>query len=404
MRYIIFFLIISWNWIHAQTKETPYVLLISFDGFRHDYVANYSLKNFQSFIKQGASSEGLIPSFPSKTFPNHYTLVTGLYPGNHGLVDNAFYDKKKNVKFSLDGNAQVIDPDFYGGTPLWQLAQQHGLPSASSFWVGSEAPVHGVYPTYHFPYKKDFPDGEQINRAIAWLELPDNERPHFISIYFDLVDTQGHTTGPNSPELRTTLHYVDSLLGQLMKRLQKINLPVNVILVSDHGMMELNQEKETWITLSELINTSDSSLLVVNNGTHAHIYSSRSDSLYSILKKKEQNFKVYKKNETPAKWHYNHERVGDLLIFADLGYQLQGTYRERDYSSLPKVFGAHGFDPSASRDLNGIFYAAGPNIIPGKRLPAFENIHVYPFIAKILDLPIPKIDGDVKVLESVYRK
>lgn len=405
MKYFLLILALCWGSAHAQKKDRPYVILVSFDGFRHDYVSNYDLPNFKSFIKKGASSEGLIPSFPSKTFPNHYTIVTGLYPGNHGLVDNSFYDKATGKVFTTGKRDMVENPDFYGGTPLWQLAQQQGVLSASYFWVGSEAPVQGWHPAYYSIYDHEFPNENRIDSVLYWLGLPQDKRPNFITLYFSLVDDQGHNVGPNSIELGKTLHTADSLLGYLMSGLKKINLPVNVILVSDHGMTELKREEKIWITLSDYINTADSSLILVNSGTHVHLYTFNRDSVYRALKAKEKNFTVYKKDLMPSKWHYNHERVGDVLILANPGFQLQITHRKRDLSRPgTTVFGNHGFDPYVMKDMYGIFYAMGPNIKPGKRIPSFDNIHIYPFIAKILDLSIPKVDGDIRVLEGLYKK
>jgi predicted AlkP superfamily pyrophosphatase or phosphodiesterase len=389
----------------AQKKERPYVILVSFDGFRHDYVAKYDLPNFKAFIKNGAAAEALIPSFPSKTFPNHYTIVTGLYPGNHGLVDNNFYDADLKVRYTMRERMLVQNPAFYGGTPLWQLAQQQGLSAASCFWVGSEAPVQGEYPTYYYAYEHDLPNDERINRVLNWLKLPENKRPKFISLYFSLVDSEGHATGPNSEELIQTVKEADRLLGALMSALKRVKLPVNVIVVSDHGMMELKQEEKTWITLSRYFNTADSSLMVVNSGTHAFVYTSRADSLVRVLKTQEENFVVYKKEDTPEHWHYQHERVGDVLILANPGYQLQIASRNFGMNpAAPSVFGVHGYDPYAVKEMHGIFYARGPNIMKGKQIPAFENVHIYPLITKILRLKSPDIDGDAKVLRAIYKE
>lgn len=404
MRKLILLLLISSVVVCAQNKDRPYVVLVSFDGFRHDYVSKYDLPNFKSFIKNGTAADALIPSFPSKTFPNHYTLVTGLYPGNHGLVDNQFYDTQLKVRYTMRDRNLVENPSFYGGTPLWQLAQQQGVLAASCFWVGSEAPVQGVYPTYYYPYEHELPNEERISRVIEWLQLPEKERPHFISLYFSLVDTEGHATGPNSEELRHTVKEADRLLGLLMANLKRFNLPVNVVIVSDHGMMELKQAEETWITLSRYFNTTDTSLIVVNSGTHAFVYTSRADSLVQVLKKQEKHFVVLKKSELPEHWHFKHKRVGDVLIMANPGYQLQIVSRNpgRTQPASP-VFGVHGYDPYTVKDMHGIFYAQGPNIKSGKRIPAFENVHIFPLITKILRLKNPAMDGDPNVLDVIYK-
>ncbi|MBX2964901.1 MAG: alkaline phosphatase family protein [Cyclobacteriaceae bacterium] len=387
----------------AQQKERPYVILISFDGFRYDYTSRFTLPNFNAFIKNGASAEGMIPSFPSKTFPNHYTLVTGLYPGHHGLVDNHFYDKRLDLNYTMRNRDMVENPAFYGGTPLWQLAQQQGLKSASCFWAGSEAPVLGEFPTYYYSYNAGMPNTKRVEQAMDWLKLPEKDRPNFISLYFSLVDSEGHNTGPNSEELKKTVLEADSLLGYLMNGLKKIKLPVNVILVSDHGMLELKQEEQTYITLSKFVNLADTTVRVVVSGTQAHLYTNNVDSLYNALKAVEENFVVYRREDFPANWNYNHYRAGDVLMLANTGHYIQLNSRHFGRLQSP-VFGTHGYDPDAVTEMRGIFYANGPNIKKGATLPVFKNIHVYPFVAFLLGLTPPKTDGELKVLKPVYRK
>lgn len=386
----------------AQKKSVPYVIMVSFDGFRHDYVSQFNPPAFKAFIQQGAAAEGLIPAFPSKTFPNHYTLVTGLYPGNHGLVDNTFYDPDQHKKYTMRNMEAVHDSSFYGGVPVWQLAQKQGIKTASYFWVGSEVKLKGEYPTYYLPYKESTPNEQRVEQTIAWLQLPENERPHFISLYFSLIDSEGHKSGPRSEGLKKSVLEADGILAMLMDGLKRIKLPVNVIIVSDHGMMELKPVKETYIFLYNLVNVADTSNVFMNGGTQAHVYTRKPDSLYNVFKKQENHFKVYRNNEFPQSWHYQHARSGDLLVVAEPGYYIIDQPRSAGSWALT-AFGAHGFDPFIGKDMQGIFYASGPNIRKGKQLKPFENIHVYPLIAKILGLKTPPIDGDIKVLEGIYR-
>jgi predicted AlkP superfamily pyrophosphatase or phosphodiesterase len=399
-------LLLSSYFSYGQPDSAPYVVLVSFDGFRYDYVQRFNPPHFKKFIQEGSCAKGLIPSFPSKTFPNHYTLVTGLYPGNHGLVDNHFYDPETRKQYSMKDKAIAVDPKYYGGTPLWQLATQQGMRTASYFWVGSEVEIQHTLPDYYLKYDESVPDPTRVEQTIAWLQLPEKERPHFISLYFSFTDTQGHNTGTHSKELEQAVMKADSLLGILTSRVARLKLPVNIILVSDHGMMELKQEETSYITLGKLFNIGDSSVVYANGGTQAHLYTNRVDSLYEILKGKEveHHFKIYKRQDFPAQWHYQHDRSGDLLLVADPGYYIQPTTFAWKKNVLKNVFGAHGYDPYETKDMQGIFYAKGPNIKKGITLEPFDNIHVYPFIAKILGLKIPEIDGKFEVLESIYKK
>jgi predicted AlkP superfamily pyrophosphatase or phosphodiesterase len=407
--FILFILSIPIFAQNTDKNSPPYVVMVSFDGFRHDYVEKYDTKNIKEFIKQGAAAEMMLPSFPSKTFPNHYTLVTGLYPGHHGLVDNTFYDKERDTFYSIRQRAKVEDPYYYGGLPLWQLVQQNGMKAASYFWVGSEAPIGGKFPDYYHKFDDSVPNVKRVEAVFDWLNLPAAERPHLITIYFSMVDTQGHEYGPNGEKTKEAVMQADSLVGMLVSGLEKINLPVNVILVSDHGMYEMQNKPEYFIYQEDLLEGfSKEDFIFVNNNTHANIFmknKAKEDEIYNAIKAKESHFKIYKKADIPAKLHFNeHPRIGDLFLIAEPGY---GFYSKENLAKRPEtrnIWGVHGFDPYITPEMGAIFYAKGPNILAGKTIPTFENIHVYPFVAAILGITPPKIDGDVKVLEGILKK
>ncbi len=408
-RIICFLLLLARLTVSAQQESKPYVILVSFDGFRYDYVKNFNPPNFKTFIAQGSQAEALIPSFPSKTFPNHYSLVTGLNPGNHGLVDNSFYDRVSNEFFGMRKKDLVVDPYYYGGMPIWELAKKNGMKSASYFWVGSEMSEESRRPDYYFPFDDSVDPNNRVTQVLNWLKLPDTERPHIITLYFSFPDHEGHTYGPNSEETRRAVLRADTLLGKLMDGVKATKLPVNVILVSDHGMSELTTAEETYIFVDELIDRKSSAVKLVNGGTQTHLYISelhKRDSVYLALKSKEKNYRVLSKDNYPAHWNYQHDRVGDLLIVASSGHYIREGSRERFLKSakIGIKFGEHGFDPAEVTDMRGIFYARGPNIKSGIVLEPFQNIHVYPLVAKILGLPLPEIDGNEKVLKKIYKR
>jgi len=393
----------------SQKKDVPYVILVSFDGFRYDYVAKYNLPNFSALIKSGSRAEALIPCFPSKTFPNHYSIVTGLYPGDHGLVDNSFYDPHRNEKFTMANKNCALDSYYYGGTPLWRLAQQQGLKSASYFWVGSEAPIDDHYPDYYFHYADTVANSNRVAQVLQWLKMPEAERPHFITLYFSLIDDAGHTFGPGSGELTDKLKEADKLLGDLMNGIKKdVNLPINLIVVSDHGMQELTYKPDTYIFLDEIVDVKDTSITIVNNGTHAHIYlknKTKVDSLVKVLSTNSSDLKVYRSQDFLQRWHYQNSRSGDIFITAEPGKEITLKSREKIKATMKpgSHWGVHGYDPDVVKDMSGIFYAAGPNIKQGIVVPPFRNIHIYPLVATILQLKIPTIDGSADVLKSIYR-
>jgi predicted AlkP superfamily pyrophosphatase or phosphodiesterase len=411
MRIILFCILIltSCSRIQGQQESIPYVIMVSFDGFRYDYLKKIDPPNFKAFIAKGSQAEAMIPSFPSKTFPNHYTLVTGLNPGNHGLVDNSFYDRKRNEFYGMRNKERVSDPYYYGGVPLWELAKRNGVKSASYFWVGSEMSDESRRPDYYFPFDDKINPQQRVDQVIAWLKLPPSERPHFITLYFSFPDHEGHTYGPNSEETKVAVLRADTLLGNLMRGIETTKLPVNVILVSDHGMKELSIEDKTYIFIDELIDRKNPAVKVANGGTQAHVYvddKHKLDSIYITLKSVEKNYTVLKREEYPERWHYKNDRVGDLMVIADEGYYIREGSRERFLkgAKIGGKEGAHGYDPAEVTDMRGIFYAQGPNIKAGMVLAPFQNIHVYPLVAKILGLPLPKIDGNPKVLNKLYKK
>lgn len=392
-----------------QETTPPYVILISFDGFRHDYVEKFNAPNFKEFISKGAAARSMTPSFPSKTFPNHYTIVTGLYPGNHGLVDNNFYDKPLDARYSMGNRKLVENPAFYGGLPLWQLVQQHGMKSASYFWVGSEVKIKNRFPDYFHKYDGSVPNEDRITETIKWLNLPEEERPNFISLYFSLVDSQGHATGPDSSETGEAVLEADRLLGLLMNALKQVDLPVNVILTSDHGMKTVPNTEKSLVAYQDLFEGIDKdSYRFVSNGAHGHLYvedEAKQAEIFKVLKSRADNFRVYRKKDFPKQWHYDHDRIGDILFTMDPGYYITSRENKDRQIANGGVTGQHGFDPYVTKEMGAIFYAQGPNIKAGTRLRSFENVNVYPFVAHILGIKeYPKVDGDLSVLLPAYQR
>lgn len=389
-------------------NDRPYVLLVSFDGFRSDYVEKLDLPNFKAFIRTGTRAEYMRPSFPSMTFPNHYTIVTGMNPGTHGLVDNTFYDPEKKATYRIRDREKVSDKSFYGGTPIWQLARQSGMKTASYFWVGSEMSDVSRNPDYFFSYVDSIPFSTRIRQVITWLQLPEKERPHFITLYFSEPDHDSHANGPWADKTIATIRKMDAYLGDLMKGLESVNLPVNTILVSDHGMTEVKVEPEYYVFVDEILKMDAKGIVIAGGETQQHIYfeqKNKIDSVYDLLKKQETNFKVFRRTEFPEEWHYQNERSGDILLTANPGYSFRkGREAFLKLIKAGTLRGEHGYDPKKVDDMRAIFYASGPNIKSGLIIPSFQNVDIFPLIARILQLKLPKIDGNPETLKKVYRK
>jgi predicted AlkP superfamily pyrophosphatase or phosphodiesterase len=384
----------------AAQQEKPYVILISADGFRYDFADKYKAENLLRLRKEGVRAKSMLPSFPSLTFPNHYTIVTGMYPAHHGLVNNGFYDENKKASYSMGRRDVVRDSSWYGGTPLWVLAEAQQMISASFYWVGSEAAVDGIKPSYFYYYSEAISIDKRIEIVKNWLQLPADKRPHLITFYLPEVDHAAHKYGTDAKETGDSVHFVDDAIGKLTAAIDALNLPVNYIFLSDHGMTDVDTTK--GIALPAVIDTAK--FKVPNGDAMLQLYAKDKNDVqptYEKLKAVAKNYDVYLTTQMPAQWHYSksddrYNRLGDIILIPH----------------LPKVFninnrkitlGKHGFDP-ALKDMQAAFYAWGPQIKQHKKIGTFENVHVYPLVAKILGLSYTEqIDGDIKVLQKILK-
>ncbi len=382
--------------------EAPYVVMVSFDGFRHDYLDVVETPAFDRVVGRGARAVSLIPVFPTKTFPNHYTLATGMYPARHGLVDNIFWDPERGERYSMRDREAVEDGTWYGGEPIWVTAETQGMVSAAYFWVGTEADVSGVRPTRWHRYDSSVPNEARVDSVLAWLRLPARERPHLILLYFSDTDWQGHEHGPESPQVREAVRTVDRALGRLLDGLDRLphGDEVHLVLVSDHGMAEGDPEK-TYV-LSEHADLS--AVQVELGGPYATLFfagdTARAARVRQALGAALPRASVLHADETPERWRYrDNPRVGDLLVVAELPW-LVGM----DASARGRATGGHhGWDPAHER-MHGIFIASGPRIREGVLVPSVEAIHVYPLVTHLLGLePNPDADGRLTELKSILR-
>ena len=382
-----------------KAKENPYVILVSIDGFRYDYAEKHGASNLLEMAKNGAYTKWLIPSFPSKTFPNHYTLVTGLYPKNHGIIGNTFYDPEFDQFYRIRNRKIVKDGSWYGGVPLWNLAQTQGMCAASYYWVGSEANINGMHPKYYYLYEKQTPYDFRVRRVLEWLELPANVRPHMITLYFSLVDTNGHIYGPEGKELKEAVQYIDQQIGALRSGIAKSGLPVYLIVTSDHGM----QEVTSLININEYINVERNQFV---GGPAAMIYTKdpeEKERFYNELCKQE-GFRVYRKEELPDYLNYGtNSRIAELVLIAEPPNTIVNLQANK--GELSRIKADHGFDPYTTKNMGGILYMEGPKIKKGYVLAPSENIHLYPLVAHILGLKVAApIDGRLEVMQSVLEK
>lgn len=387
-----------YNSIEQQQK--PYVILISLDGFRWDLADKYQAKNLIKLREQGVQADYLKPSYPSLTFPNHYSIVTGLYPSHHGIVDNIFHDKATGVTFRRADKKMAVDSSWYNGKPLWVLAEQQQMLSAIFYWPGSEISMNGIKPTYLYNYSEIIPVDSRIGIVKNWLELPSERRPHFIALYFPQVDKAAHANTADSEEAKAAVQVVDDAVGKLIAIAEKTGLPINFVVLSDHGMTAV--ANENTIPLPKAIDLNQ--FIVPTGNALLHLYTKEKKYIkptYKALKAEAKDYDVYLAKNIPKAWHYNkkedtYNRVGDMILVPHLP-------RIFSINNIKPEIGQHGFNP-AIKDMHAIFYAWGPNFKSNLKIPAFENVNVYPLIAKILGLNYTeKIDGKLKLVEQAIK-
>lgn len=392
----------SLNSESAQKK--PYLLLISLDGFRWDYVEKYRPPNLSAFVDKGVKAESLVPTFPSKTFPNHYSIATGMYPDKHGILGNVFKSYENGVNFSYKNKTTATDGRFYKGSPIWLEANKARMVTASYFFVGTEAGIQGDYPTYYHTFDPSIKNEDGVDQAINWLEMPEEKKPHLILMYFGDMDKTGHDYGPgNEGKIKEALFELDKSLGDLFKRVEATGLPVNTIIVSDHGMSDLSTSK--IIPTETIIN--DSLYSYLDNGTIVNIHPNEGvdiEEVIAYLKPKKAHFKLYRTDKTPGfEYKPKNENWGSIQLVADYGYYFLPKARKESFIKREiKHIGVHGYDAS-NKEMHGIFYANGPAFKKnGYSIPSLENIHIYPLMCEILGLPIPKhIDGKLNKIKDV---
>ena len=387
-----------------EQEKKPYVIFISADGFRHDLAEKYHATHLLALRATGVVAPSMTPSFPSLTFPNHYSLATGLYPAHHGLVDNTFYDPKKGKGYRISDRAAVTDSSWYGGTPLWVLAERQKMLTASFFWVGSEAAVDGVRPTYYYLFNDKIALDTRLQQVKDWLTMPEAQRPHLILFYLSMVDHAEHMYGPESKEAADAVHLVDDCVGRMTAIVDSLHLPVNYVFVSDHGMVQVDTAHGIYPAAIDTVK-----FKVTYGEATIHLYAKDRNDIpaqYEALKKEAgaqetPGFDVFLTSEVRDRWHYSakedrYGRIGDILLVA----RAPRVFAQRGRRIIP---GAHGFD-NALPDIGATFYAWGP-AFRQTTIPAFENVNVYPLIAQILGLKIgDPIDGSIKVLGGTLKK
>jgi len=381
----------------TNNAEETYLVVLSLDGFRWDYPDMYDTPWLDSIARVGVKSEGLMPAFPSKTFPNHYTMATGLHPGHHGLVQNAFYAPDLDLFYRVSDRKMVEDPRFYGGEPIWTTAEKQGVKTANYFWVGSEVNASEGVPSIRKKYEHHFPFSQRVDSVVHWLSLPKASRPQLVMFYMHEPDGVGHSYGPCSDEMAREVAVLDSLVGDLYTKLNKLPMAerINLVVTSDHGMGAIDSSRcvflknvlnENWLTRYE--GSNPVYMFDANVGCE--------DSVSTVLANVE-HISWWRKDEIPSGLCYRHERVKDFIVVADSAWSLYWEPQATGYGK-----GTHGYLP-ANKDMHAIFYATGPAFKQGYVMPVFQNIELYGLFARILGLKAAETDGEIQHVEKMLR-
>ena len=381
-----------------DSARSATLVLVSLDGFRWDYLDRGLTPNLTRLAAEGVRAEAMVPVFPTKTFPNHYTIVTGRYPAGHGIVGNAFTAPDVGARYSLRDRSAVRDARFYLAEPIWVAAERQGRRTAPLFWPGSEAAIDGVSPSYALPFDDGMPDSARVRRLLGWLDLPADRRPTFLTLYSSAVDDAGHEYGPEAAETDHAIARVDTLIGQLAAGLGERSRghEMNLVIVSDHGMAATGPDRV--IRLDDYVAPEAMRVDEISPLLTAWPAPGLEDSVYLGLKRAPR-LAVYRRTELPARFHLRgSRRIAPIVAVAEEGWTL--APRPPPGAARPIPLGNHGYDDSLST-MWGIFIAHGPAFRRGITVPAFRNIHVYPLLAKVLRISPASSDGSLDSVRAV---
>lgn len=380
----------------SATRTSDPVLLISIDGLRADYLQRGLTPNLSRVASEGVRAEWMNPSYPSLTFPNHYAIVTGLRPDHHGIVHNSMSDAELGT-FKLSDREAVGDARWWSGEPIWIGAMKSGQRAATLFWPGSEAPIGGMHPTYWKAYDEKVSYDARVDQVLDWLSEPAATRPRVVTLYFDHVDHEGHDHGPDSPEVRDALAETDRAVGRLLDGLASRGLGdrVNLIVVSDHGMATVAPDHA--IAIEDMVSVEEAKVVSVGQVIGIAPNPGFEAQAERKLLGAHPQYDCWRKGELPARWHYGtHPRVPPIVCQMHEGWDaLPRNQVAKRHAGGTR--GSHGYDP-ALPSMHAIFIAHGPAFRRGVVLPAFDNVDVYPLLARLAGVKPAPNDGNPKTL------
>jgi predicted AlkP superfamily pyrophosphatase or phosphodiesterase len=374
------------------------VILISVDGLRADYLGRGITPNISALAKRGVTTPAMRPSYPSLTFPNHYTLVTGLRPDRHGIVNNTMEDAELG-RFALSLKEAVGDARWWNqAEPIWVTAERVGIPTATMFWPGSDAAIRGVRPRNWLPFDGSMPEEKRVDQVLAWLDL--KPQAGFATLYFDTVDHDGHDFGPDSPQVNKAVAEVDRQIGRLLDGLQARGITANIVLVADHGMAQVSDDRR--IFLQDIIDPGAVKLVAGGAMASINFLPGKEAAARAALLKAHAHMTCWEKANIPPALHYGRNpRVPAIICAAEPGWMIWMSPPRSD-QQMRALGGMHGYDPR-DPSMAATFVAAGPAFRQGVVLPPFDNVDVHPLLLRLLGLPAMATDGNPRTLAPALR-
>jgi hypothetical protein len=382
----------------TATQEQHYVVLVSLDGFRWDYAQRDGAAHLLALARQGAwAPQGMLPGYPALGLPNRYTIITGLYPGHHGVVADSFYDPERKAHFSADDAKNLADGSWFGGVPLWSLAESQGMRTAAIAWPGCQAEIAGFRPNY-LARGGDAAAQKAEQQVLHWLRLPAPVRPHLIAVDFSEPADEARRFGPDSTQAKAAVLHADALVGRLQASLGSTGLPVDLVVVSDRGMAK---SESGWITLDQFAS-------LAGFATDGPLFygptEEQREHVYRQLNHVSSLFVVYRRKDLPPDMHMSlNPRIGDPVVIATGAATIRAKGPGVGQADAPPPAGVDGLDPQAEPQMKATFFAVGPDILPGRVVAPFENVNLYPWIAHLLGLKPPKSDGSLNILAGILR-
>ncbi len=381
-----------------EPPATRQVILVSIDGLPASMLGDGTLPTLDALAGEGARAEWLTPSYPTLTFPNHYTLVTGLRPDRHGIVHNNMRDPALGTFISKEAGAK--DGRWWGGEPIWATLQRQGGIAATMFWPGSEAEIVGQRPTHYVPFDKSLSPDARVDRVLAWLDLPARTRPQLLTLYFDQYDVAAHEHGTAAPSSLRALHRIDHALMRLRDglRARGVENTTDLIVLSDHGMADVPRSHVRF--LDDRLDAAAYDVVWWGLFTGLQPKPGRESEVERAFVGRHDVYTCWRKGELPAQWRYGtHPRIPAILCQSDTGWRVQA--RANPIWPNP-VKGEHGFAPEAP-EMRAVFVAAGPSFKRGVVLPAFDNVDVYPLLARLLGIQPAPNDGTLASTQPALR-